>query len=117
MKVFFKKIYQLDPGYQEILIDENNFLHSNYTDVSPSKQIINGLTYEDVFVLEPLNYYKVILSGNTPYEFNKFIPSKRLLEVGLVLSSICTDPASIFIYNATQNHIFIRSKAIIGEIE
>ena len=114
MKVFLKELYQIDDGYQEIIIDENNFKNVNYNRVFPREQNINGLTFNDVFVIEPDGYYEIVLKDNTPF-VKKFYPSNRLLKAGLVVSNISNK--SVFIYNPTRNHIYIRSKAIIGEVE
>ena len=117
MKVFFDKVYKLDQGYQEILIDEDNFKDVEYVGISPTKQHVNGLLRNDVYILEPLNYYEIKLKKNTPYEFTKFYPALRLLKAGLIISDIHKDSMSIFIYNCTHNHVFLRPNAVIGEIE
>lgn len=117
MKVFFDKVYKLDQGYQEILVDKDNFRDIEYVAVSPTKQHVNGLLRNDVYILEPLNYYEIKLKSNTPYEFTKFYPALRLLEAGIIISDICKDSMSIFVYNCTHNHVFLRPNAVIGEIE
>ena len=114
MKVFLKELHQIDDGYQEIIIDENNFKNVNYSVVFPREQNINGLTFDDVFVIEPDGYYEIVLKDSTPSARN-FYPARRLLEAGLVVSGI--NKRSVFIYNPTKNHIYIRSRAVIGEIE
>ena len=114
MKVFLKELYQINDGYQEIIIDENNFTSVIYDRIFPREQNIGGLTYNDVFVIEPDGYYEIILKDNTPSVKN-FYPARRLLEAGLIVSGL--DKKSVFIYNPTKNHIYIRSRAIIGEVE
>lgn len=114
MKVFLKQIYQIDDGYQEIIIDENNFGNVEYNQIFPREQNIGGLTFNDVYVIEPEGYYEIVLKGSTSLTKN-FYPARRLLEVGLIISNI--NQRSIFVYNPTKNHIYIRSKAIIGEVE
>ena len=116
MKVFFDKIFQLSEGFQEILIDENEYERAAYNVVSKTKQSINGIVYEDVFVLQPLSYFEVKLRKNTPHSFNTFQPSFRMLQAGLIISDINRDHMSVFIYNSTQNYVYIRENAIIGEI-
>lgn len=117
MKVFFNKVYKLDQGYQEVLIDRDNFKEVEYSVVSPAKQHINGLLYDDVYILEPLNYYEIKLSREGIQDFIEFSPSLRLLQSGLIISKIDIDIMSIFVYNCTHNHIFLRPNAVIGEIE
>ena len=114
MKVFLKEIYRIDDGYQEIIIDENNFGSVNYNQVFAREQNIGGLTYNDVYVIEPEGYYEIVLKGSTSLTKN-FYPARRLLEAGLIVSNI--NQRSVFVYNPTKNHIYIRSRAIIGEVE
>lgn len=116
MKVFFDKVFQLEENYQEILIDENDFERAIYKEVPKTKQGINGVVYEDVFVLQPLSYFEVKLRKNTPHNFQNFQPSFRMLQAGLIISDIHKDHMSVFIYNSTQNYVYIRENAIIGEI-
>lgn len=117
MKVFFEKIFKLDQEYQEILIDENNFSRAIYKQVPKSLQSINGLRFEDVFVLEPKNYYKFVLKNNTPHDFNNFSPASSLIDSGLIVSDINKKTMCFYVYNSTHNHIYVRSNAVIGEIE
>ena len=114
MKVFLKEVFKIDDGYQETIIDENNFGSVNYNHIFPIEQNIGGLTFNDVYVIEPDGYYEIILQNNTPSSRN-FYPARRLLEAGLIVSNI--NKKSVFIYNPTKNHIYIRSKAVIGEVE
>lgn len=117
MKVFFDKVYQLNADFQEVLIDEDNFGDIEYTALSPSKQSVNGVIHDDIYVLEPLNYYEIILRKDTPSQFDTFTPALRLLRAGLIISSIDKKNMCLFVYNCTHNHIFLRPKAVIGEIE
>lgn len=117
MKVFFEKIFQLDPGYQDILIDENEFEKASYLSVPKTRQNIDGILHDDIFTIEPLSFYQVKLRKDTPKDFTSFYPSIRLLEAGLIVSNINKDKNHLFIYNSSQNHIFLKSTAMIGEIE
>ena len=52
MKVYFSKIFQLSDGYQEHLIDSNNFRTAEYLPVPKVKESINGLVHNDIYVLD-----------------------------------------------------------------
>ena len=116
MKIFLKEIYQLDTEYQEILIDEDSFKNVQYVPVSTQKQYINGLLYEDIYVLEPLTYYKIKIKEHISYHGSVFIPNYRLLESGMIVS-FCKQELTVFVYNTTQNHIFLKKDVMIGEVE
>lgn len=117
MKVLFNKIYKLDQEYQECLIDENNFTYATYLDVKPETLNVRGITRENIFNIEPLNYYKIELKNNIPHDFSCFEPNVKLLEAGLIVSGIDKKTMTVFIYNCTNNHIYINENAVIGEIE
>ncbi len=117
MKVVLENIFKIDDSYQEILIDENNFTRTKLLQVFPRKESIGGLVYDDIYTIEPHSYYEVLLKENTPSEFKYFEPHFQLLRTGLIISNVNRKTRSVFIYNPTDNHIFIRPNAIIGEIE
>lgn len=117
MKVFFDKIFQLDQNYQEVLIDKNEFRDVDYLLIRPSRQNVNGILYDDIYIIEPLSYYEIILKKNVPGDFKNFYPSRRILEAGLIFAGVCRDkPVSIFMYNCTHNNIFLKEDAAIGEV-
>lgn len=116
MKVLFEKICKMNEEYQESLIDGNNFDRTTYLDVRPQTRNVKGLTYNDVYILEPEGYYQVLLKKNIPYDFNDFIPNIIWLKTGLIFSNIHKKSKSVFIYNPTKNHIYLRPDAIVGEI-
>lgn len=117
MKVYLENIFKIDDNYQEILIDENNFGDIKLLQVFPTKESINGVVYDDICVIEPHSHYEILLKKNTPFDFKYFNPHFRLLRSGLIVSDISRETKSVYIYNPTDNHIFIRPNAIIGEVE
>lgn len=118
MKVYFSKIFQLSDGYQEHLIDGNNFRTAEYLPVPKVKESINGLVHNDIYVLDPLSYFEIKLRSDTPsHLLSKFCINTRLLEAGLVFSGISEDMCTIYVYNCTNNHIYLKSDATIGEIK
>ena len=117
MKVFLEKIFKIDDDYQEILIDENNFSSVQLLQVFPRRESFKGLVYDDIYTIEPHSYYEILLKENTPSDFMNFNLHFKLLEAGLIFSGISKKTRSVYIYNPTDNHIFIRPNAIIGEIE
>ena len=118
MKVYFSKIFQLSDEYQENLIDGNNFGTANYLSVPKVKESVNGLVYDDIYVLDPLTYFEIKLRSDTQsHLLNKFCINTRLLEAGLIFSGISEDNCAIYVYNCTNNHIYLKSDATIGEIK
>ena len=61
MKVFFDEVFEMDPNYQEILIDENNFGTIVYNQMNKVEQHVGGLLHKDIFILKPLSYYEIKL--------------------------------------------------------
>ena len=116
MKVFFEKIWKMEDDYQEILIDENNFDRTNYTELRPQTRNVKGLTYNDVYIIEPESYFELELKKNTPYDFKEFVPNRIWLKAGLIFSNINRKNNCVYIYNPTKNHIYLRPSAIVGEV-
>lgn len=132
MKIYFDDILILDQGYQEILVDKSNFQPIKYTSLIKQNLSIGGLMHEGVYILEPLNYYKIHLKNeivfsvngepllkrsNVSFEGKEFIPSSRLLEAGLIFSQIDLKTQSVFVYNCTHNHIYVKEDIEIGEVK
>lgn len=116
MKVLFNKIYKMDEEYQENLLDGNNFDRVTYTEIRPQVRNVKGLTYNDVYILEPESFYQISLKTNIPYNFEEFTPNIIWVKAGLIFSKLYKKDKLIFVYNITKNHIYLRPDAIIGEI-
>ena len=117
MKVFLANVFKIDDDFQEIIIDGDNFGNIKQLQVFQTKQNINGITFDDVFIIEAKSSYEILLREDTPLDFKMFYPHFRLLRAGLVVSNINKKTRSVFVYNSTTNNIFIRPNAVIGEIE
>lgn len=115
MKVFFDSIHKLKNEFQECFIDENNWDKAVYSKISMEKLNVCGVTYNDIYSIEPLSYYKIKLK-NIPSNFIRFEPNIRLLEAGLIVSDIHKKTKNIFIYNCTNNTVFLNSKACMGDL-
>lgn len=115
MKIFFNKVFELNGEYQECFIDNNSFDFSDYNEVLPISQNINGLLYDDIYNIEPKSYYCLSLRGDTPHSFKNFCPSWVLVRAGVIVSNIIDN--NIFIYNTTENNVYLRAGTMIGEIE
>ena len=118
MKVHFKKVFQLSDEYQENLIDANNFSTAKYLIVPCVKESIDGILHDDIYTLSPLSVFQIELREDTPKNMmSKFCINPRLLEAGLLLAGVSIESRSIYIYNCTNNNIYLKSDAIIGEVE
>lgn len=115
MKVFFNKVFELNSEYQECFVDNNAFDFSDYIEILPISQNIRGILYDDVYNIEPKSYYCLSLRSDTPHNFKKFCPSWVLMRAGVMISDIVNN--HIFIYNTTENNVYLREGALIGEIE
>lgn len=116
MKVFFEKIFKLSDEYHEGFIDENNFDRTHYTELRPQTRNVLGVTYDDVYIIEPESYFEVLLKNNTPHDFKEFVPNLIWQKNGLVISNINRRNNSVYMYNPTKNHIYLRPNAIVGEL-
>lgn len=116
MKIYFDKIFKLNQEYTEILIDENNFHQAKYEEIRPQTTNISGITYDDVFILETKTYYMIEIKNKLPNDLHTFNPAKALSFNGLLFSNLYEKDNCIYLYNPTENSIYIRQNAIIGEV-
>ena len=118
MKVHFDKVFELDDGFQENLISQNNFYTAKYLEVFTTKESVGGVVYTDIYTLSPLGYFEIKIKDNIPKKLlRSFILNTHLLESGVALAGISVQNRSIYIHNCTQNKVYLKSDAIIGEVE
>ena len=118
MKVYLNNVFCLNDEYQENLIDANNFSTAAYLIVPKTKEVVNGIVHENIYTLDPLSYFEIKLRKDTPSRLlSQLNINPRLLECGLIFSGINEENCSIYLYNCTNNHVYLKSDAIIGEIK
>lgn len=112
MKALIEDIFKLSSGYQENIIEDNTFISPVYVRINATAQNVNGTIFDDVYIIEPLTYYKIQLKDSSIKENKEFSPSSKLLELGLMVSSI--KGSNIYIYNCTNNFVYLKSDSTIG---
>ena len=112
MSVKIKRMYQLVDDYLDFLYQSQDMQQTKYVECYPKKTFLEGLEY-NVFIIEGRSFYEIELS-HIPAEHNCFI-----LDIGLSMAGIIYNynprKRRLFIYNATQNNIYIWKDDIIGE--
>ena len=127
-----KRVYKLSSDYQEMFINNASQTITKYDEVALSQRTIHKDYYDDIYILEPSQYYKIdfdyknvrdkvlelyqhmngeISDLRTPFiNFNYKIKDK-LMDCGLIISNI---NEYVYLYNASDNMVFLQKDAIIG---
>lgn len=116
-------IYKLSDDYQEIFLNNASESYVKYEPLLLSSRTINKDPHNDVFLLEPHKYYKIIFEmydkdGEKYYDENaKISLNKKIRGTGLIITKndIDVKNRTIYIYNAGENVIMIKKRFNIGE--
>lgn len=117
MNVTINECYELDSDYQNQFLGIEVFPEPNYKKLKVAERSVNKVHYKDVYILEPSHYYYVTfneklssLNGISALKINK-----KFYLNGLIFS-LDYDKDRIFIFNASQNIIYIQKGTKIGEV-
>lgn len=111
MKVSIKRLFQLSDDLQEILIGVGIF-EPRYEESYAHKVVLSGIEHE-VFELLPKSFYNVVLS-HTPGDCKNFSLLPEVLQTGL-LCNYDPETREVYVYNCTENTIYIKKEAWIGD--
>ena len=113
MKVTVNECYELEGDYQNQFLGNEVFPRPKYKKVKAAERTVNKVHYDDVYILEPLHYYYVTfcedIDGFDTLSINYYFSNN-----GLILTS--TGRKKIFIFNASQNIIYLQKGTPIGEV-
>lgn len=109
--VKIKKMFQRSDDNYDVVVGEVRSSYE-YMEIYPQEVVVNGFT-ENAYIIVPQAFCQIIPT-HIPKTAN-FVPNNDLLISGLMIYyNIKTQ--EIFLYNCTQNHIYIKKDTVIGEI-
>lgn len=111
MNTKINRMYELTDDYQDCMFKHNSRT-VRYAECYCKKIFVNGFEY-NAFVIEGQSFYDIELT-HVPREYNHFVLDIGLSMIGLIYNY---NPVTkqLFIYNTTQNNIYIQKDDIIGE--
>lgn len=120
MEVTIKDCYELDSDYQIQFLGKHLFPEPKYNKLKLSEVTVNKIHYDDVYILEPQHYYYVDFNeevkkfdeDDSRYMMNV---EKSFYKNGLILSLVPSEN-KMFIFNASQNIIYLRKNTNLGEV-
>ena len=118
-KITVKKCYKIKGDFEDCFISKSGInITPGYDELKLSSRSIASTRYEDIFIIEPNCYYYIefnedISSIIGENQFRTFEVSDVLYDIGLLTSLLKN---KMYIYNTTQNIIYIEKGAYIGEI-
>lgn len=122
MKVYFSKISRMDENYREGLIDRLSFSEAKYVNLSPMGFRIGQEFYDDLYLLESHYYYRVEMEPSSEIakdSLRNFVPDFRFENWGIAVSVSFKDSENkpyAYLYNKTENPVFLKSDMFLGVI-
>lgn len=110
MKITIDECYELEGDYQNQFLGVEVFPRPKYQKLRLSKRTINSVHYTDVYILEPLHYYYATL--------NEEIDNSLKIEQAYALNGLIIhlEDNRVFIFNASQNFVYIQKGTPVGEV-
>lgn len=114
MNITVDECYELKGDYQNQFLGKEVFPEPSYKKIKLSERSINQVHYNDVYILEPLHYYYVT--------FKEKIDKTNLLEIQKafyfngILMELDFDNNKIYLFNASQNIIYLQKGVVIGKV-
>ena len=121
MNITINECFELNEDFQNQFLGNGIFPEPKYTKLRLSERTVKKIHYKDVYLLKSFGYYYVtfnedisemskeekryILSFNAPFSLN-----------GLLLS-LDAGTNRLFLFNATQNVIYLQKGTKIGEVK
>ena len=112
IKLTIEDCYKLNTDYQNQFLGNEVFPEPHYEKVLLSERTVNKIRYKNVYILEPNHYYYVTFQEDI-YDKNFYIMNKAVFMNGL-MGQLGED--KVFLYNASQNMVYLQKGTKIGEV-
>lgn len=109
MDIKIKRLYELVDDLQTLIIGDLPF-NPDYTEIYARKIVDKGISRK-AFVIRAQTFYEVVLS-HIPGDVD-FILSPKLSRAGIICN-YNKQTKQLFLYNCTQNQIYIEENESIG---
>lgn len=109
MDVTIKMLYEMDDDLKTIMIDDIS-IEPNYNEIYDREVVVDGLSRQ-AFVIRAKTFYKVLLS-HVPQGYDFILSSK--LSISGIICNYNRQTQQLFLYNCTQNQIYIEKDEPIG---
>lgn len=111
MNITIKKLLELPDDWQTLLVADHP-CDVHFTEVYARKVVYNSLSFT-AFTIRAKTFYKVILS-HIP-KGKDFVLSSKISQMG-ILYNYNSETKELFLYNCTQNQIYIEEDENIGVV-
>ncbi len=115
MKITVKDCFVLNGDFQNQFIGKDVLPEPTYDKMKLSKRTAHQIHYEDVFILEPGNYYYVTFNETMKSKYYNIYLGKHFLKNGLIVR-LESRENKLYLYNASQNIIYLQQGTKIGEV-
>lgn len=124
MKLTVKDCYKVRDDFENVFISKSEIhVLPKYDQLKLASRSVSSTRYDDVYIIEPKSYYYIELNEYIDIESNDYIDQKHGIisiddsyyNAGLIISSI-SHGKRMYVYNATENIIYIEKGAKVGEL-
>ena len=121
MNLTVKNCYKIRDDFENVFISQNGInIVPKYDRMKLASRSVSSTRYDDVFIIEPNCYYYIEFKEDLAATVNNekvqvLNVVDDLYEIGLIMSLVA-GKNRIYLYNATQNIIYIEQGAKIGEV-
>lgn len=120
MKITVDECYELEGDYQNQFLGNEVFPRPKYKKVKAAERTVNKVHYNDVYILEPLHYYYVTFDQKIEdFHIDKesyIINIPDPFSANGLLMSLNIKQNRMYLFNASQNIIYLQKKTKIGEV-
>ena len=120
MKITVDKCFKLDTDLQTQFLGNEVFPKPKYIRVDFVKRTINQVYYEDIYLLEPLSYYCITfeedISSYNEDSKTHLIKTNHMFQENGLLFQFNMKEKKIFLFNSSQNIIYLQKGTKIGEV-
>ena len=112
IKLTVDSVYKINEDFENVFVALSGInIKPKNTELKLSSRSVSSIRYDDVYIIEPKSYYYISFKEDTRDYFFSIFPT--LYEIGLLCQADLSNNR-VFIYNATENILYIQDKAEIG---
>lgn len=116
MKLTVKDCYKIREDFENVFLSKSEIhVLPKYDRLKLASRSVSSTRYDDVYIIEPKSYYYIELNEYIDQKHGIISIDDSYYNAGLIISSISLGKR-VYIYNATENIIYIEKGAKVGEL-
>lgn len=121
MNITVNECFELNEDFQNQFIGNGIFPEPKYTKMRLSERTVKKIHYKDVYILKSFGYYYITfnedISGQAEEKKTYVLSFTAPFALNGILLSLDAKKNRLFLFNATQNVIYLQKGTKIGEVK